>query len=163
MRNRLQQTNNWRQVRGFPNYLVSSHGRVRSLLSGLVLKPWKIRGRYPEVGLRRNGATYKRLTHRLAAEAFGSLPRGSEIDYRRNRVASHAEILRGIGPTAEHTSSYKGVSYSKRARRWYACIKVDGRTRGLGLFADEVAAAKTYDAVARKLWGSRAYQNFRRA
>jgi hypothetical protein len=151
----------WRQVIGFSAYEVSDKGRVRSLLSGLILKPWLLRGRYGVVSLRRNGATYKRMPHRLAAQAFGRLlPRSKkQIDYRRGVVATRAEILRGIGPKP-HTSAYKGVSYVTRTGRWYACIRCRGRTRALGFFADEAAAAKVYDRAARAQWGACAYQNF---
>jgi hypothetical protein len=150
----------WRPVVGFPYYAVSNLGRVRNA-AGRILKPWMIRGLYPEVGLRRGGKTYKRLTHRLAAEAFGYAPRGSrwEVDYKRGTVATRDSIIHGIGPTGPHSSKFKGVSRARN--RWFACIEINGRTKAIGLFASERAAAKKYDAWARRLWGRSAFQNFR--
>jgi len=147
----------WRVVVGFSLYEISSLGRVRRV-GGKVLKATLIRGRYGSVSLRRDGQTFKRLAHRLAAEAFGSLPPGSkkEIDHRRGVVASRAEILHGARGHTDHTSRFKGVSFSARSRRWLACITdgSNGRARPLGLFDDEVEAAKAYERAALAQWGT---------
>jgi NUMOD4 motif len=158
-------TERWRPVRGFPGYEVSTKARVRNAATGLVMKPTIVRrGGYAVVGLRRNGASFKRVTHRLAAEAFGRLPPGSkeEINHRTGAPATRADIIRGIGPTAPHSSAYKGVSFDARRGGWYACITSRGRTRSLGLHDTEVAAARAYDKAARAQWGAAAYQNFLR-
>ncbi len=47
------------------------------------------------------------------------------------------------------TSKYCGVSWDKRKRKWVASIKVGGKARFLGRFADEEAAARAYDEAAR--------------
>jgi hypothetical protein len=116
------------------------------------------------VGLRRNGQTYKRVTARLVAVAFGRLSPDSkkQIDHRRGIAATRRGIIRGARPH-EHSSSFKGVSFIKARRKWYACIRSRGRTRGLGFFNDEATAARAYDRAAFAQWGATAYQNFRRA
>jgi hypothetical protein len=58
------------------------------------------------------------------------------------------------------SSEYKGVTYSKRKKKWAAHIKKDGRQFNLGCFNDEVEAAKVYDAAAKKLHGEFAHLNF---
>ena len=71
----------WRQIRGFPNYLISNYGRVKSLErdykygshKDIILKPGYRRG-YEKVTLFLNGKRYVKATHRLVAEAFISNP-----------------------------------------------------------------------------------------
>src|SRR5690606_3759485 len=62
----------WQHIKDF-NYSVSNLGRVKSNKSGRVLKPWKLRQGYLQIGLMRDGSRYRFLVHRLVAEAF--LPR----------------------------------------------------------------------------------------
>jgi hypothetical protein len=58
------------------------------------------------------------------------------------------------------SSEYKGVTYSKRKKKWSVYIKKDGRQFNLGCFNNEAEAAKTYDAAAIKLHGEFAHLNF---
>lgn len=61
----------WRRVDGFPNYAVSTHGRVINLETGVDLKGYQVGRFYPvRVNLRRDGITHSRMIHRLVAEAF---------------------------------------------------------------------------------------------
>jgi hypothetical protein len=57
-------------------------------------------------------------------------------------------------------SPYKGVAWGPRQRKWRASITVAGVRHWLGYFADEVGAARAFDATARKLCGEFAYLNF---
>lgn len=76
------------------------------------------------------------------------------------RRCTHAENLRNqalrIGPKS---SRFKGVNYRRSERLWRAEIEKDGRRVSLGLFKDEVAAARRYDAAARLLFGKFARTN----
>lgn len=58
----------WKKVADF-NYEVSDRGRIRKL-NGSLMKPWKIRQGYLQVGFSRAGSRFKFLVHRLVAEAF---------------------------------------------------------------------------------------------
>jgi hypothetical protein len=60
------------------------------------------------------------------------------------------------------TSSYRGVSWSKRRRGWRAEIKHGGKPTTVGIFADEREAARAYDTRARELRGAAARLNFPR-
>lgn len=80
---------------------------------------------------------------------------GNRLDCRRInlRICSRKENVRNQLPKAGFSSKYKGVSWSKAAKKWYASIKVDGRGRNLGLFSNEMDAANAYDAAAKKAFG----------
>jgi hypothetical protein len=57
-------------------------------------------------------------------------------------------------------SKYKGVSWYRRNKRWSAKIHVNGTSKFLGLFENELDAAKAYDKAARKFYGQFALLNF---
>jgi len=46
-------------------------------------------------------------------------------------------------------SQYRGVTWSKRKKRWLVMIRFDGKRKFLGYFKDEIQAAKTYDMAAK--------------
>lgn len=115
----------WRQIRGFPNYMVSNHGRVKSLSrdykygshGDMILTTTDRRG-YRGVTLFRDGKRYRKAVHRLVAEAFipnpNNLPCVNHKDETRtNNKADNLEWC-----THEYNSQYgtirekisKGVS-----------------------------------------------------
>jgi len=61
-------------------------------------------------------------------------------------------------PKAGCTSPYKGVGWDKGRARWRAYAKVDGHQHHLGMFDDEVEAARAYDEHAAQ-WGEFAWLN----
>jgi hypothetical protein len=84
------------------------------------------------------------------------------LDYRKgNLVVCTVKERQRLLPKvrAKTSSSYRGVSYSKRSDKWRAAIEVDGRTINLGEFTSEQAAAGAYNVGARKHFGDIAYQN----
>lgn len=58
------------------------------------------------------------------------------------------------------SSRYKGVCWHKRDQKFYAAIKINGRSKFLGRFDSERDAAMAYDAAARKHFGDFAVCNF---
>ena len=59
-----------------------------------------------------------------------------------------------------HSSKFKGVSWSAREKKWYARIQANGIKIFLGMFTKEIDAAKAYDAAARKYYREFAFLNF---
>lgn len=62
-------------------------------------------------------------------------------------------------PKWKTSSQYRGVSWDKHAERWTAKIGSNGRQYHIGLFDDEVEAAKAYNEAAKKHHGDRAILN----
>ena len=58
------------------------------------------------------------------------------------------------------TSKYLGVSWHKGDDAWHAKIGLHGKVLHLGCYGDEIAAARAYDAAARKHFGEFANPNF---
>jgi len=72
---------------------------------------------------------------------------------RQNSSNQHAQLV-------DKTSRFKGVNRDKQTSKWRASIRVNGKLRYLGIFADEADAASAYDAAARKHFGEFARLNF---
>lgn len=81
----------WKQIDGFPNYFVSSEGRVKNA-DGRIIKPYVNHKGYFKLELYRNGIGYKKRVHRLVAQAFipnvKNLPEVNHrnLDKQDNRV-----------------------------------------------------------------------------
>jgi hypothetical protein len=58
------------------------------------------------------------------------------------------------------TSKFKGVSWCAGSAKWRSQICLDNHVYHLGLFAEEIAAAKAYDRAAKKMFGEFASPNF---
>jgi hypothetical protein len=71
--------------------------------------------------------------------------------------------MANVGVIASNKSGYRGVSWVSRSARWYASIKVDGRSKNLGYFCNVEDAALAYDEAAVKFFGEFAHPNFPRS
>ena len=88
--------------------------------------------------------------HRVIAKT----PKGLFVDHINfNRLDNRKTNLRNISkkinnlhrkPSKINTSGYKGVSYSKRDKGWYAKARINGKTTNLGLFRKITGSIKTF-------------------
>lgn len=84
----------WLDVPGYAGlYMVSNLGRVWSLTSGRVLRPWRHNAGYLSVTLFRDKKGAKKLVHRLVADAFIPNPEGKlQINHRNGDKTDNREV-----------------------------------------------------------------------
>lgn len=106
------------------------------------------------------------MLHRLLAD----VPKGLFVDHRdgdgRNnrrsniRVATTRENRRNETKLREHTSSYRGASWSEDSQGWQARCGIGTQHLHLGIFNTAIEAALAYDKAAREHFGEFASTNF---
>lgn len=88
---------------------------------------------------------------------------GNGLNNRRNnlRHSSQQQNQHNRNARRDGSSRFKGVYFHKAAGKWAASIKTpDGLRKHLGLFGDEVEAARVYDLAAAEYFGAYARLNF---
>ena len=160
----------WRTIDGFPNYMISSCGRVMNITTFKVLKPWLCKD-YLFVNLYSNAEVSTKTIHRLVAKAFilnlTDLPCVDHQD--RNCLNNHLSNLRWCtqkenqrnrSKNKNATSVYKGVCFNKSKKKWCASIRHNAQLIHLGSFSDESEAGRAYDRKAIELFKEFAVLNF---
>lgn len=89
---------------------------------------------------------------------------GNGLNNRRSnlRIATRSQNSANAGPNRRKrgkTSRFKGVYFDSQRGRWAATIHRAGKTRSLGRYASEQAAADAYDQAALAIWGEFAWLN----
>jgi len=112
-----------------------------------------------------NGNNKTLLMHRVITGAEVKLCvdhiNGNGLDNRKEnlRVCTRSQNIKNQKPGSTGTSSFKGVSWSPRHKKWSANIRSDGVSYGLGFYALETDAAQAYDEAAISLHGDFAHTN----
>lgn len=107
----------------------------------------------------------KRTVIRLSRFIMGD-PEGMVVDHINGDKLNNSRSNLRICTKAENnrnrkgTRKYKGAYYSKIAKKWFAAIRSNGKTKTLGYFMTEIDAARCYDKAARELFGEFARLNF---
>lgn len=109
------------------------------------------------------------MMHRMITQA----QRGEMIDHRNGnsldnqkcnlRRASNSQNQQNRHRLVTNTSGYRGVTFIKKANKWQAGIKLQGKSYHLGWHLSPEAAARAYDAKAQELFGEFAQCNFKAA
>jgi hypothetical protein len=83
------------------------------------------------------------------------------LDNRRCnlRLCTAVENCRNRRPSRNSRSSYKGVTFHRRNKKWLARILHNGRRLHIGCYEYELDAAIAYDDTAIELFGEFAYLN----
>jgi hypothetical protein len=113
-----------------------------------------------------NGKSYVKFKmHRDIMQS----PQGADVDHRDgNGLNNQRHNLRPCTRSQNQhnrrlqggSSVYKGVHWNKDAKKWHGTIQCNKEKFHLGLFTDEIEAAKAYDNKAKELFGEFAYLNF---
>lgn len=102
--------------------------------------------------------------HRLACAFMGIDIEGKHIDHidgdaSNNKISNlrpclREENMRNLKPHSDNIySKWKGVSLNPKTGKWYARIRVDGKSLWLGSFDDEKEAAEEYIFAALEHFG----------
>ena len=102
-----------------------------------------------------------RIILNLGGEKECDHKNGDGLDNRREnlRICSHRENQFNRKKSKNNISGYKGVSWSKKSRKWRTCIQINNKTKHLGLFIDKIQAAIIYNKAAKNLYGKFANLN----
>lgn len=148
----------WRSIKGYEeHYKVSSLGMVKSIKFGKdkILKPGLNSNGYLIVVLCVGGVLKTNKVHQLVAEAFLNHVRCNHklvvnhIDInRQNNVLSNLEIVSmRENSNQKHLSSsskYTGVGWDKGRNKWKAQIRINGKSKNLGCYVNEIDASNAY-------------------
>jgi len=77
------------------------------------------------------------------------------------RVCTISDNNKNTKPHIGYTSKYKGVNFHKKSKKWVVQIQIDEKRTHLGLFTNEIEAAKKYDEAAIEHYGEFANLNFK--
>lgn len=171
------------RIPGYDNYGISKCGKVYSFERRVAVRGGgtrKVPAKWLKCGVSPQG--YRQVTisnesgrlgtplHRLLGLVFLGLGEDQTIDHidgcrlnnslRNLRLATPSQNQANIGLRKDNRSGYKGVSWSKRSKKWQGYIHANGRSFHLGFYSDKEQAAKVRDAAALKLHGEFAQLNF---
>ena len=151
-------------------YQVSNLGNVKSLGNDKtrkerILKPGKNGYGYYHVTLCKNGNRKTMKVHVLVAMAFlGHIPDGTHrivLDHKdrdkSNNNLSNLELITQRENTERYfltkktSSQYTGVCWHKIANKWVATIIINGKSKYLGLFTEELNAHLAYQKALNEL------------
>ena len=146
----------------FPNYSISSHGRVRNNKTNETVDPVLSHGSiYNQVKLKRDFESATCRIDLLVAVAFKSNLENKPIlehideDITNNHVRNSRWVdydHQNKGITSISTSGFRGVTYVKQGM-YTTSIKIGGKTIRLGSFYIAVDASKAYKAKTKELHG----------
>ena len=77
--------------------------------------------------------------------------KGKKVERKKTIVTTAKAKKQQDEPPPHRPSKYVGVTWEERRKKWQAKIKINGKTKTLGIFHDEKEAARIYDEQAALL------------
>ena len=163
---------NWKDVKGYEGvYMVSDLGNVKSLnrkdninrlVKERILKANLNSRGYLAVSLYKNGKQKLFRVHQLVCIAFlNHTPSGYKIvvDHKNaiktdNRLSNLQLITARLNSSKDKkncSSKYTGVSWAKHVKKWRSAIRINGKSKYLGMFKTEIEAHERYQLELTKL------------
>ncbi len=154
----------FKTIDGYDNYEVSNKGNIRNKTTNKFLQGSIGRNGYLRITLTKNDKKMTFSVHRLVAIAFIPNPENKlntdHIDNNRlnNNVenlrwATFQENNRNCIISSKNKTGIKGVYFNKKDKKWFAQIKIDGRTIHLGSFNTIDQAKEVRQLKANQVFG----------
>lgn len=156
----------WKKINQFDNYEISNYGNVKSLMFNKekILKGGIDASGYRIVILCRNKEKFTKLIHQLVAIHFLNhtpcakklVVNHKDFDKLNNKLENLEIITFRENTNKKHiksSSKYTGVCWAKHANKWLASIQINGKSKHLGLFKNELEASNAYKNELKKITG----------
>lgn len=159
----------WKTIKNYPNYKVSSKGRVKNVKYDRIIKPSDNGRGYQCLNLLKNGKSKKSFKiHRLVGITFLiNSENKKQIDHiDNNRQNNNVNNLRWVtnqenqfnaSLSKNNTSGHKGVTFVKKTKLWRARITFNNKLISLGCFDKIADAIKARQIKSIELFGQ--YKN----
>lgn len=79
--------------------------------------------------------------------------------FTRNNLTTKGNSQRWMKATYNNFSKYKGVTWHKRNKKWQTSIRLEGKLKYLGQYANEDDAARAYNQAVFDYWDGEGYLN----
>lgn len=167
--NNLNNAENWRDIDGYDNYMISNLGNIKNTKTKKILKHLIKPNGYHAIDLSKDNKTVRYYIHRLVADAFINNPDNKpNVDHINNdkndntifnlRWVTHSQNM--MNRKKKNTNNkYKGVIYDKNYKKYKVQINKDKKIMYLKYFDDEKEAAEKYNKYANKFFGKFAKLN----
>jgi hypothetical protein len=83
------------------------------------------------------------------------------LDNRKSQLRTCTTSQNTSNRTSYGSSQYLGVTWDNQHQKWRAAIGYDNKGHYIGIFEEEIDAAKAYDKAAKKYHGEFANLNFK--
>ena len=158
----------WKDIPNYEGkYMVSNIGNVKSLnfkntKKEKILKTTIAKCGYYYITLCKDGVRKKKCNHQLVAITFlNHKPNGFEkvvnhknFDKLDNRLENLEVVSNRENSNQKHiksSSSYTGVNWDSRKKKWISKIHINNKNIFLGLFTDELKASEMYEKALKNI------------